>query len=341
MHTVSDQSNPPLNLSVGFVIIGRNEGDRLKKGVLAIKELWVNSPIVYVDSGSVDDSVSFAYSKNINVIELDLSVPFTAARARNAGFSLLTEKHPDLSFVQFVDGDCELLPGWIETAIETLQSTKLAAIVSGRRIEKFPEASIYNTIIDIEWNTPAGETIAVLGDMCVNVDVFAELGGFSENVIATEDDELCLRARLAGYKIYRIDAMMSKHDANIMSLNQWFRRAKRGGHGYANIFHLHGNGPDKYFRRELISVLVWGGVVPLAILCSLLFAPLLAGALFLMYVLFILRTSLRRLKKGDPLKIAIVYGALIFTGKVPELAGAFQYWKNHLFSRKHLLIEYK
>ena len=43
--------------------------------------------------------------------------PFTAARARNAGFKRLRELAPDLNYVQFIDGDCELIETWPETAI--------------------------------------------------------------------------------------------------------------------------------------------------------------------------------------------------------------------------------
>ena len=327
--------------TIGFVAIGRNEGDRLKVGLNAIKTLCPDSPVVYVDSGSTDGSVAFAKSLDIVVVELDLSVPFTAARARNAGFSVLVEANKNLTYVQFVDGDCELLPGWIKAATSALAQNEKNAIVSGRRLEKFPDASVYNTLMDIEWNTPIGETLAVLGDMCVKVSVFKEIGGFSEQIIAAEDDDICLRAKKAGYKIYRLDATMSSHDANIMHLSQWYRRSKRGGHGYANINHIHGHGPDKYFRRELMSVCVWGGCVPLAFLFFLWVKPIISAALLFLYALFIVKTVFRRLKSGDSCKVAFAYGALIFTGKIAELMGVIEYWKNRLLSRKHQLIEYK
>ena len=326
---------------IGFVSIGRNEGDRLKSGLRAIQNLCPDAPIVYVDSGSNDDSVSFSRSLGIEVVELDLSIPFTAARARNAGFAKLLEAHPDLEFVQFMDGDCELQIGWVEAAIKALSEEESTGIVSGRRVEKFPEASVYNTLMDIEWNTPVGETLAVLGDMCVKVHMFKEIEGFSENIIAAEDDDLCIRARRAGYKVFRIDAVMSHHDANIMHLSQWYRRSKRGGHGYANINHIHGKGPDKYFRRELRSVSVWGAIVPLAFFSFLIIYPPISAFILAFYLLFISKTILRRKLLGDSLKVAIAYGALIFTGKIPEFFGIIEYWKNRLLSRKHQLIEYK
>lgn len=333
--------NNTSDMQTGFVIIGRNEGERLKVGLNAIKTLHPQAPVVYVDSGSEDDSVAFAQSLGVETLELDLSIPFTAARARNAGCERLLSQHPELVYVQFMDGDCEVLPGWIEAATAKLAEDKRTGVVSGRRSERYPEATIYNQLIDIEWNTAVGETLAVLGDMCVKVEVFKKIGGFNDGIIAAEDDDFCLRARRKGYRIYRIDQLMSKHDANITQLSQWYRRSRRGGHGYANIFHLHGNGPDRYFRRELKSVLFWGAAVPAAFVICLFAAPVLALLLLAGYLAFIGKTVLRQLSQGHSLKIALAYGFLIYTGKMAELMGIVQYVKNHLLSRKHQLIEYK
>ena len=57
----------------------------------------------------MDGSTQVALSHGADVIELNMNVPFTAARARNAGFRRLREVAPDLRYVQFVDGDCELI----------------------------------------------------------------------------------------------------------------------------------------------------------------------------------------------------------------------------------------
>ncbi|MBX2808515.1 MAG: glycosyltransferase [Cellvibrionaceae bacterium] len=327
--------------TIGFVAIGRNEGERLKVALRAIRSLCPNAPVVYVDSGSDDDSVAFANSLQITTVELDMSIPFTAARARNTGFETLLLNHPQLEFVQFMDGDCELQAGWIETAHSALHADNNIGIASGRREEKYPQASIYNTLIDIEWNTPVGETLAVLGDMFVRVSVFKAIKGFDETIIAAEDDDFCIRARRAGHKVYRLDALMSRHDANITRLSQWYRRSKRGGHGYANIFRLHGKGPDKYFHGALKSVLFWGALIPCAFAIFLFVKPTIALLLLLGYIAFVGRTILRKLKAGTPLKIALAYGLLIYTGKIPEFMGVLHYLKNHLLSRKHQLIEYK
>jgi GT2 family glycosyltransferase len=336
-----DHTNNTALEKVGFVVIGRNEGERLQACLSAIKQLCANSTVVYVDSGSTDDSVSFAKSLDYHVVELDLSIPFTAARARNAGFSELAKLNQHIKYVQFLDGDCELQPGWIESAVTALDSSSDVGIVSGRRAEKYKDATIYNTLMDIEWDTPIGEARAVPGDMCVKISLFKQINGFTENIISAEDDDFCIRARSNGYRVLRLDILMTFHDANITKIGQWYKRSKRGGHGYANINHLHGQAPEFYFRRELRSVVFWGGVFPALLVLSLFTHATLTFVLISIYLLFIVKTVVRKMIDGCSAKVSFAYGYLIYSGKIAELLGILQYWKTHITSGQHKLIEYK
>ena len=92
---------------IGIVIIGRNEGERLIRCIQSLHEYIANT--VYVDSASTDHSVEAANNLGAHTLALDMLKPFTAARARNAGFAQLLKIFPDTEFVQFVDGDCEVL----------------------------------------------------------------------------------------------------------------------------------------------------------------------------------------------------------------------------------------
>ena len=95
---------PEMSLrEIGVIVIGRNEGDRLRRclGALANHP----GPVVYVDSASSDGSAEYARSQGFAVVELDESLPLNAARARNAGFEFLTNRTPPVPFVQFIDGD--------------------------------------------------------------------------------------------------------------------------------------------------------------------------------------------------------------------------------------------
>src|SRR5437016_4542387 len=128
-------------MKFGAVVIGRNEGERLHR---CLRSLAAAAVVVYVDSGSTDASVQDARARGAEVAELDTDTPFTAARARNAGFRRLREMAPDILYVQFVDGDCEMDQGWPQKALSFLASNETVAAVCGRRREQYPEKSIYN-----------------------------------------------------------------------------------------------------------------------------------------------------------------------------------------------------
>ncbi len=75
-----------MNDRVAIVLIGRNEAARLARTLDAA--LHAAARVVYVDSGSSDNSVNLAQARGVPVIELDAALPFTAARARNAAQSI-------------------------------------------------------------------------------------------------------------------------------------------------------------------------------------------------------------------------------------------------------------
>ena len=100
------------SLRVGVVAIGRNEGARLVRCLDSVCD--GQRPVVYVDSGSTDGSVAAAEARGALVVALDMAQPFSAARARNAGWRTLLAAHPNLDAVQFVDGDCEVVAGWLD-----------------------------------------------------------------------------------------------------------------------------------------------------------------------------------------------------------------------------------
>src|SRR6185312_7732137 len=128
-------------IGIGIVVIGRNEGQRLINCLKSVK--MASAVIVYVDSGSNDNSITAAQQLGVAVVSLDMTQPFTAARARNEGFATLMKLNPQIRFVQFIDGDCELVPSWLDTALAFLAKRKDVAVACGRRRERHPDASIY------------------------------------------------------------------------------------------------------------------------------------------------------------------------------------------------------
>lgn len=325
----------------GVVVIGRNEGQRLINCLQSLAD----NPVVYVDSGSTDDSVASSRRLGVDVVQLDMSVPFTAARARNVGASALLEKYPELEYVQFVDGDCRVNLEWLRRAQQTLDQDATLAAVCGRRREVNPGASVYNLLCDIEWDTPVGDADACGGDAMYRVKSLRGVGGFNEEFIAGEEPELCFRLRADGWRIKRIDHEMTQHDAAIHSFRQWWKRSQRSGYAYALGALEHGYDATEPFRmKSCLSVLFWGGFIPL---CGILFAlikPAVAlVALIAAYgVLWskIYRHSYKRHREFSRRDIAI-YAGFVVLQKFPELVGMLQCGWQYMLGRKASIIEYK
>jgi GT2 family glycosyltransferase len=320
---------------VGVVVIGRNEGERLVQCLASVRAVTEN--IVYVDSGSTDGSVAVAKEIGASVVMLDLSRPFTAARARNDGFAMLIGLRPNVRYVQFVDGDCILSAGWIDKALEFLERRDDVAIACGRRRERHPAASIYNQLCDLEWDTPVGETAACGGDALVRVTAFKGVGGFLPQIMAGEEPELCVRLRERSWKIFRLDAEMTLHDAAMTRFSQWWVRCVRSGYGMAEVTRLHRNSPFRLWPRAVPSTLFWGCLLPATIALGCLVHPFFLW-LTVIYPLQAFRIAIRR---GGTEPVAWADAALILVSKFAQFQGLLKfYW---LWSRGQTaqLIEYK
>jgi glycosyltransferase involved in cell wall biosynthesis len=322
-------------MKFGAVAIGRNEGERLK---LCLGSLRAAEAVVYVDSGSTDGSAQWARSQNAEVVELDMGVPFTAARARNAGFRRLRELASDLPYVQFVDGDCELIEGWPEHALSFLDLHSDVAAVCGRRRERYPERSVYNWLCDREWDGPVGEVRACGGDVMMRASALEEVGGYREELIAGEEPELCVRLRAAGWRTWRLPIEMTLHDAAILRLGQWWRRTVRSGYAFAQGAYLHGGAPEHHWVWESRRAWAWGVVLPLACLVAgLAFGPWGWVAL-LIYPLHVLQKIVR---DSGPLRCRAVLALFFVLGHFAEGWGQIKFVRDRACGRQPHLIEYK
>jgi len=324
---------------IGLVVIGRNEGERLSKCLLSLIDEVKD--IVYVDSGSTDGSIELARALKVEVIELDASVPFTAARARNTGFTRLLTLNPHIEYVQFIDGDCELVSGWLDFAQNELNAKFDVAVVCGRRREEYPDKSIYNRLCDMEWDTPIGEAKACGGDAMIRVKAFQEVGGFNPTLIAGEEPELCVRLRQQSWKILRLNAEMTLHDAQIMHFKQWWRRAIRAGYAYTEGAWLHGTKPERHWVKESQSILLWGLFTPILILSMGWFTHGLSLLLLIGYPVLGVRIFVNACSRQIPSENAALYALYCVMGKFPQVLGLLDFLKDLTLQTKSVLIEYK
>jgi GT2 family glycosyltransferase len=321
---------------VGCVIIGRNEGDRLRRCLMSLE--GQAAAVVYVDSGSTDASVALARALGVTVVELDMAIPFTAGRGRNEGFRALQGRLPSLRYIQFVDGDCEVLPGWLDAAREFLERHPEVAVACGRRRERYPEHSIYNKLCDMEWDTPLGEAKACGGDAMIRAGALLEVGGYRNDLIAGEEPELCVRLRLAGWKVWRIDHDMALHDAAMTRFGQWWKRSVRSGHAFAEGAYLHGASSERHWVRESLRAWLWGGVIPVLILLGV---PIFGWSTFAFSVLYPLQVLRLGLMGTSSSKDNWLKAIFLVLSKFPEFLGQANYWVSKLRSSKVNLIEYK
>ena len=332
-------AGPRAELTVGVVVIGRNEGERLRRCLESVAGV---GRFVYVDSGSTDGSPELARGMGAEVVALDMSQPFTASRARNVGFRVLRRQAAPPDLVQFLDGDMEVLPGWIEAAVRLMQGDPQVVAVSGVRRERSPDRNVFHRIADVEWRIgPIGPTDAFGGDVMIRAEALERVGGYDPNVIAAEDNELAVRLRRAGGQIVRIDVPSTLHDVAMTAPAQWWRRAKRTGHAYAQVSALHGQPPERYFLRERNRVLLFGVGLPAAAVGLVL--PTLGSSLLLLgvYPLQAARVARATHRQGFGWAASLAWGANCAFSKIPESLGLAKFYVDRLRGRAPAIIEHK
>ncbi len=318
---------------IGFVVIGRNEGERLRRCLASAP--GCGDRLVYVDSGSTDASLAVAEAAGADIVPLER--PFTAARARNAGFKRLIARWPEVDLVMFIDGDCELSGGFPAQAEATLRAHPTMAVAVGRIRERHRDRSIYNRLCDLEWAGPTGEIRACSGRFMVRRSAFESVGGFDEAVIAAEDDELCIRLRARGWTIFRLAEDMCTHDAEMTRFGQWWRRAFRAGSAYEQVGSMHAG----YFAAERARAVLWALALPVLALGG---APFTSGASLIalgLYPASYWRTRRNLLRQGTDRADADLYAAFLSLSKFPNLLGMLDYRRKRLTRRAIGIIEYK
>jgi len=324
---------------LGIVVIGRNEGERLRQCLDSI--VGRGLPVVYVDSGSTDGSPELAYARDVEVVELEPEVPFTAARARNAGLDRLPTIAPGVRYVQFVDGDSKIVDGWLDRSLRELESRPELAIACGRLRELHPERSVYHRLAALEWDLPVGEINACGGIAMARIAALRQVGGFDPTLIAGEEPELCVRLQQRGWKMVRLDAEMALHDAAMDSLSQWWRREIRNGFAYAAGAARHGRSPQHHWVRESRSNWFWGLLLPLATLGAAWPTRGLSLLLLLGYLALATRILQYGRRRGWSPNLARLYAAHCVLGKFPMALGQSRFLLAQLMGLSTSLIEHK
>jgi glycosyltransferase involved in cell wall biosynthesis len=323
------------------VVIGRNEGPRLARCLESIRQVrGVDvTEVIYVDSDSADGSPELAVHYGAAVVAIHPERP-TAAIGRNAGW-----RRAASDLILFLDGDTVLHPEFPEAACDALLQNPSVAAVWGHRREIHPEASLYNRVLDLDWVYSPGLTEFCGGDVVMRRKALLETGGFDEGLIAGEEPELCRRMRSLGYSILHIDRPMTGHDLQITRWSQYWKRAKRAGHAYAEVSERFRKSEDPVWerdrRRNIMRGSFWILSLVTAIAASLWYGPVPIALWLALLLLLSLHSAWKaRWKGSDPWSLTL-YGVHSHLQQVPILAGQLQYGLSKRSGKKQRLIEYK
>jgi glycosyltransferase involved in cell wall biosynthesis len=333
-----------MSASLSIVVIGRNEGERLVRcleSLQNIQNLDLQIDVIYVDSASTDASRERAAAMGAHVIAINAERP-TAAIGRNAGW-----QQAQSEFVLFLDGDTILNPEFPRAALDYMSADESLAAVWGHRRETHPERSLYNRILDLDWIYPPGIAEFCGGDVLMRRRALVEAGGYDPALIAGEEPELCRRMRALGFRILHIDHPMTGHDLQMTRFNQYWKRATRAGHAYAEVSSRFRSSGDPFWsdvsRANLIRGLFWLGSFILAAVTS---SATLSPWALLLWLTMLLALSVRsawktRWKAPQSPLLLFAYGLHSHLQQVPICIGQLQFFLDRKQGRKRRLIEYK
>ena len=327
------------NPLVSVVVIGRNEGQRLAACLKSIKEVTLPIELIYVDSNSQDGSPELAEGLGAKVLLVNPQRP-CAAIGRNAGWRAATAE-----YILFLDGDTLLHPDFLQLALNEM-ADETVAVVWGHRREMYPEHSLYNRVLDLDWIYPAGITEFCGGDTLMRRNILEQVDGFSENLIAGEEPELCQRIRLQGKVILHINQPMTLHDLAMTQFQAYWRRALRAGHAYAEVSQRMKNTAFPLWqhdcRRNAIHSMVLIGLLVAGVLCSVITGSVLAIiGLLLAYTFLIVRSAYKARWRNAPAFTLLLYGIHSHFQQIPIACGQLSYWYHRVRNEQQGLIEYK
>jgi len=321
---------PPGGKRVAGVVIGKNEGERLRRGLAFATRTFALT--VYADSNSTDGSREAAQALGATVLHFK-EPPFTPSRGRQEGLEGVVRLRPDLPFVHFVDGDCLLQPGWVEEAVRYLDEHPDVGAVFGRRREERVRESFYSRLMDVDWDHPPGVVANFGGDALVRTHAIVEAGGWSAETINAEDIDVSFRMRQNGWKIVRLGSEMTSHDARMTRFGEYFRRSLRAGYGYLEVGFRYRKGPGKLLLKRARSSAIYVLVLPLiAVVLGFVYGPL-ALLVLLPYARVVFTMTRWARQRGAALPTALAYAVLNLVCKAASFWGSVRYLLDRLQRR--------
>jgi len=212
---------------LAVIMISRNQSwniGRLINSVIQETGGFSKKEILLVDSASTDDTIRFAIEYPIKIIRLHPDQRLTAAAGRYVGL-----KNTESEYVLFLDGDMEIFPGWLNRALEVIHQDPKIAAITGERIDLPRQTAMKDPPVPPIIADDYGIVVRKCGGAALyRRNLLNKVGSFNPYLYSDEEPELCLRLRLAGYKIIKLQHPISYHFTEPpVSVKTKFARWKR------------------------------------------------------------------------------------------------------------------
>lgn len=310
------EESHPRTPDLSFIVIGLNEAAHLPACFASIHVAHLDGlswEIIYADGGSTDESVEIARAAGARIV----GGPGRrrAAVNRNRGAEAAQG-----AFLQFLDGDMVLDVHWPQAAIAFLRGQPECAAVCGTIRET--RSDVFHRAMQLDWEQPEGEVPFCGGAALFRADAFRAAGGFPEDVAYGEEPLLCWRLRNEhGLRIHHLHRDMVRHDLAFRGFYDYWRRCVRVGEAYGEISALLRDTEDPLWTREVRAALLWAAVILVLLIAPLLLPAALAPFPPLLLLGVLVRKTVHAWRKGQPLRVAVLYALHLYLAKLPTAWG--------------------
>ena len=180
---------------ISVIVIGRNEGERLERCLSSVeKAVWAYPhEIIYVDSGSTDNSLDIARAHSVRCLLVNDPSP-TAGLGRAIG-----AEAAQYEWCLFLDGDMELDPLFPRYALEKGNAAHADAVTGVRHDLYYRGSELIGENKNYYQCTCPRQAPEFGGALMIRRQALVSAGGWSADTVACEEEEL--HSRLADKKM--------------------------------------------------------------------------------------------------------------------------------------------
>jgi GT2 family glycosyltransferase len=198
-----------------------NSKDHLRgclDSIRAAMERYGNVELIVLDNGSDDGSYEILCNEYARWARVEQIREVTVSALRNRGAELATGE-----FIAFIDSDCLIGPDYFEQALPVLR--EVADATGSEYALEDPCHWIQKVWYSL--HVPAKDGIVnyvVSGNLVIKRGAFVAVGGFDEKMVSCEDNDLGLRLKRAGFRVYQAHAIRALHPGGEKTLRVFFRK---------------------------------------------------------------------------------------------------------------------